>query len=246
MIHIERFFLKGRIKIIGLTCVWLLISGDANLSAQNQFGDTSSRYPYLWNILDMYCYYNLSGPKNIDELVEFIDIMEPVYSGDFHYKTIREVTIPKLINNSDRIRVVSSDCEYALILGDTLLFDYDIFPCCDFIEDYYPEDQPIIIKKKIEKDIFFFKSKKPIVAEDENLIIPLVKELKTIYKEYSVNKEKIVFLGYLKGNHLFDYCKYNINLGDPYYKRIENLLKDFCIKHDIDKIYLHIYCEDLQ
>lgn len=240
MMPIEKFSLRGKIKFLILVNVWLLISSHTNLTAQNYHGESLSKYPYLWNILELYCYYNLSGPKDINELVKFINLSEYTHSGSYCYKTIRVVTIPKLVNNKDKLRIISTDCEYALILNDTLIFNYDRFPCCDFVEDYYLEDQPSIIRKKIERDLFLFKDKEP-VFESEKLITPLIKELKAIYKEYPTNKEKIIFLKYHNNGYLVDYCNSNIDLSNPYYKRIEALLRDFCKEHDIDEIYLHIY-----
>jgi len=242
MIHIKRFFLIGKIKFIGLISVWLLISSHTNLLAQNYYSENESRYPFLWNILELYCYYNLSGPKDMNGLIDFIDLSEPIYAKSFHYKTIRDITIPNLLNNENEIRIINNDCEYALILCDTLLYSYDSFPCCDVVEEYYLEEQPLILEKKIEKGLFFFKNRKPIFAK-EDLILSLVKELKTFYKESDIEREGIVFLGFLKEGHLFDYCKSNINLNNSYYNGIEKLLRNFCIKHDVDEIYLHVYCE---
>lgn len=245
MKSIEKFFLTGRNRFIGLFCICLLISSHANLIAQNYISVVETRYPFLTSILYLYCSFNLSGPKDIDELVHFIDISECFYSGTFHYKTVRDITIPRLLNNKDEIRIVSTNCEYTLAIGDTLLFDYDSFPCCDFVEYYYLEEQPMIRKRKVERDLFLFKNKEPIFIIDK-LSASLLNDLKLIYMDARVDRERIVFLGFSKNGHLFDYCKTGINLNTSYHKQIEVLLRNFCMEYDIDEIYLHVYCENFE
>lgn len=244
MIHTEKFS-SNEISniIIALLCVWLLFSSHANATVQSYSDEDKYKYPYLADILDVYCDFYLSGPNNIEDLVKFAESYYAKFPDEFcYYSTLNRITIPKLKEHKNQIRIVQNHCEYALLLDNVSLYSYSDFPCCDLVELYYLEDQPSIIRSRIAESFYFFRKQIPILYRTR-LISPLVKEIKGVYKENNVNKEKIVFLRYLEEGHLFNYCTSNVDLYSSYYKKIENILQKFCKEHNIDEIYLYVYCE---
>lgn len=244
MIHTERFCLTEGNKVITvLLCVWLLLSSYTNTLAQSYSDEDKYKYPYLADILDVYCNFYLAGPNNVQDLIKFTEVYHTNFSNEFYYyEILNKITIPKLKEYKDQIKIVQNHCEYALLLDSVLLYSYLDFPCCDLVEDYYPEDQPIMIRKRIENGGLFFKKQAPILNRAQ-LTSNLVREFDIFYKARSVNKERLIFLRYLKGGHLFDYCKAGTDLNSIYYKMIESLLSDFCEKYNVDDVFLYVYCE---
>lgn len=237
MRRIEKYFLTVKSsKLVLLVFVWLLGS-HTNLVAQ----ENKSSYSYLADVLDSYCTSFLSGPESLKELIEFVDIYQTSYPEESHiYNAFKILTIPKLIENEGEIKIIRADCEYAMLLNDTILYSYSDFPCCDFVEDYYLEEQFLIIRKKIEKGIYLFRNKVPLL-EKKQFVDSLMKKMKKLYERYPISKDKIIFLKFVSGGNLSDYCKIGINIDEDYYKEIKKVLDKFCKKYKITELFLYAY-----
>lgn len=228
--------LFNRLRII--VCIIL------SLLFQSCFGNKTnnkSTYPFLADIVDLYCAYYLQGPNNLTDLEKVANDMVQAFPDEvYYYKILNEYTFPKLKKISKELQFIQTDCSFSIKHGNKILCQIDDFSLCCFDEYILEEEKYVLRIQKLMNSINFFDEKGEALLINKDLRLEMWNKLKQVYQNYNFSKDEIIAVNYLNNKGIDPFCEgIEINKTKSVLE-IEEICSKLCSKHAIDRIIFYI------
>lgn len=223
-----------------IICIGIL-SLFMSTNAYSSYHFEKKSYPFLSDIIELYCAFYLHGPKSLDDLRNVTnDLLEAFPDELFYYDILDKYTFPKLMEISKDLEFRQTDCAFLLIYKNKILSQTNGFsPCCN--DELVLEDEKHVIRiRKLMNSIYPFNQQNKALLLKDKLRAEMWEGLKRIYQDYIWHKGDIVPVEYKINMGIIPYCKgTTINKSEPILK-IENLLFEICDKYAMDRIIFYI------
>lgn len=212
-----------------------------SINAYCSYNYEKNKYPFLSDIIELYCAYYLHGPKSLEDLRNVTnDLLEAFPDELFYYDILDKYTFPKLMEISKDLEFRQTDCAFLLMYKNKILHKAIVFsPCC---EDklVYEEEKHILRIRKLMNSIYPFNQQNMALLLKDDLRAEMWEGLKEIYQDYTWHEGDIIPVEYKINSGIISYCKgTTINKSEPILK-IENLLFEICDKYAMDRIIFYI------
>lgn len=211
---------------------------------QNSFGNiihNKSAYPFLADIVDLYCAYYLQGPNNLIDLEKVVNDMVQAFPDEvYYYKILNEYTFPKLKKISEELQFIQTDCSFSIRHGNEILCQIDDFSLCCFDKYILEEEKYVLRIQKLMNSIYFFDENGKALLINEDLREEMWNKLKQVYQKYNWSKDDIIAVNYQNNKGINLFCKGTEINKTKSVLEIEEICSEVCSKHVINRIIFYI------